>query len=152
MVKTVTLGEIMLRLSPPGDEPLFRSPTLRACFGGAEANVAVSLAHFGLESHYVTCLPDNPVGEAALRALQAEGVRTEHIQRGGRRLGVYFADLGAGQRPITVTYDRAGSAVSEMDAGAVDWPRVFAGTAWFHTTGITPALGPAAPLQRARAA
>jgi 2-dehydro-3-deoxygluconokinase len=141
MAKTVTFGEIMLRLSPPGHERLFQSPVLSATFGGGEANVAVSLAHFGCESHYVTRLPANPVGDAALRTLRAEGVRVEHVQRGGARLGIYFAETGASQRPSTVVYDRAHSAVSEIQPGAVPWDEVVGGAAWFHTTGITPALG-----------
>lgn len=157
-MKTVTLGEIMLRLSPPGDERLFQSPALRVFFGGAEANVAVSLAHFGLDSHYVTRLPANPAGDAALRALRAEGVRTGHVKRGGRRLGIYFVEPGTGPRPIAVTYDRAGSAASRMKPDDFDWPAIFDGAAWFHLTGITPALGPAArataeaALQAAKAA
>jgi 2-dehydro-3-deoxygluconokinase len=142
--RTVTFGEIMLRLSPPGFERLFQSPVLSATFGGGEANVAASLAHFGLESHYVTRLPTHAVGEAALRALRAEGVRTEHVVRGGSRVGIYFAETGASQRASTVVYDRAHSAISEMPASAVDWDRVMAGAAWFHVTGITPALGDAA--------
>ena len=142
--RTVAFGEIMLRLSPPGFERLFQSPVLSATFGGGEANVAASLAHFGLESHYVTRLPTHAVGEAALRALRAEGVRTEHVVRGGSRVGIYFAETGASQRASTVVYDRAHSAISEMPASAVDWDRVMAGAAWFHVTGITPALGDAA--------
>lgn len=141
MLKTVCFGEIMLRLSPPGFERLLQSPTLHATFGGGEANVAVSLAHFGLESHYVTRLPSNAIGEAALRALRAEGVRVDHVLRGGDRVGMYFAETGASQRPSTVIYDRRHSAVSELQPGTVDWAKVFDGAAWFHCTGITPALG-----------
>ena len=131
----------MLRLSPPGFERLLQSPVLSATFGGGEANVAVSLAHFGLESHYVTRLPSNTVADAAIRTLRAEGVRTEFIVRGGQRVGIYFAETGASQRASTVVYDRAHSAVSEMSAGEVEWDAVMARTAWFHVTGITPALG-----------
>ena len=144
MPKTVCFGEIMLRLSPPGFERLFQSPMLHATFGGGEANVAVSLAHFGLDSHYVTRVPDNPIGDAALKALRAEGVRVDHAQRGGDRLGIYFAETGASQRPSTVIYDRAHSAISQMQPGSVPWAEVMAGAAWFHWTGITPALGPCA--------
>ena len=140
-MKVVTFGEIMLRLSPPGFERLLQSPTLSATFGGGEANVAVSLAHFGLESYYVTRLPSHAIGEAAVRALRAEGVHTNHIVRGGDRVGIYFAETGASQRPSTVIYDRAASAVSEMEPDAIDWDVVMAGAAWFHVTGITPALG-----------
>jgi 2-dehydro-3-deoxygluconokinase len=117
----VTFGEIMLRLSPPGFERLLQSPVLLATFGGGEANVAVSLAHFGLESRYVTRLPSHAVGD-----------------------GIYFAETGASQRPSTVIYDRAHSAISRMAADAVDWNAVMAGASWFHVTGITPALGEAA--------
>lgn len=140
-MKTVTFGEIMLRLSPPGFERLLQSPVLSATFGGGEANVAVSLAHFGLESYYVTRLPPQPIGDAAVRALRAEGVRTDYVVRGGSRVGIYFAETGASQRGSTVVYDRAQSAVSEMPPDAVDWDGVMAGAAWFHVTGITPALG-----------
>ena len=141
MPKVVTFGEIMLRLSPPGFERLLQSPVLQATFGGGEANVAVSLAHFGVESWYVTRLPSHAVGEAVIRALRAEGVRTDAILRGGDRLGVYFTETGASQRPSTVIYDRARSAISELPPGQIEWPRVFAGANWFHVTGITPALG-----------
>ena len=124
--KVVTFGEIMLRLSPPGFERLLQSPSLVATFGGGEANVAVSLAQFGLDSWYVTRLPKNPIGDAAIRALRAEGVRTDAIVRGGDRVGIYFAESGASQRASVVVYDRARSAISEMKPGAVDWPTVFA--------------------------
>ena len=140
-MKVVTFGEIMLRLSPPGFERLLQSPMLGATFGGGEANVAVSLAHFGADSHYVTALPAHAIGEAAIRALRAEGVRTDHIVRSGDRLGIYFAETGASQRASTVVYDRAGSSVSMMPPDAVRWDDVMAGAAWFHVTGITPALG-----------
>lgn len=144
MAKVVCFGEIMLRLSPPGFERLLQSPILHATFGGGEANVAVSLAQFGCESHYVTRLPANPLGDAALKVLKAEGVRVDHVQRGGDRLGIYFAETGASQRASTVIYDRANSAVSQMAPGSVPWDEVLAGAAWFHCTGITPALGPSA--------
>jgi len=144
MPKVVTFGEIMLRLSPPGFERFFQSPVLGATFGGGEANVAVSLAHLGLESFFVTRLPAHGIGDGAVRAVRAEGVRTDFIQRGGRRVGIYFAEAGASQRASTVIYDRAHSSISEMQPGAVDWATVFEGAAWFHVTGITPALGPSA--------
>jgi 2-dehydro-3-deoxygluconokinase len=130
----------MLRLSPPGFERFFQSPMFCATFGGGEANVAVSLAHFGLDSVYVTCLPKHEIGDGVVRALRAEGVRTDRILRGGSRLGVYFTETGASQRASTVIYDRARSAISEMAPDAVDWAAVFNGAAWFHVTGITPAL------------
>jgi 2-dehydro-3-deoxygluconokinase len=141
MAKVVTFGEIMLRLSPPGFERLLQSPLLQATFGGGEANVAVSLAQFGFESWYVTRVPANGVGDAVIRALRAEGVRTEAILRGGDRLGVYFTEMGASQRPSTVIYDRANSAIATLEPGQIDWPRIFTGATWFHVTGITPALG-----------
>ncbi len=141
MPKVVTFGEIMLRLSPPGFERFFQSPLLQATFGGGEANVAVSLAHFGLESYYVTALPKHAVGEAAMKALRAEGVRVDHIVRSGDRVGIYFAESGASQRASTVIYDRAHSSVSALKPDAVNWPAVMSGAAWFHVTGITPALG-----------
>jgi len=144
MSKVVTFGEIMLRLSPPGFERFFQSPVLGATFGGGEANVAVTLAHFGLDSHYVTRLPTHAIGEAAVTALRAEGVHTGAILRGGDRVGIYFAEAGASQRASTVVYDRAHSAVQQMKPGDVNWDAVMAGASWFHVTGITPALGESA--------
>ncbi len=142
MKTVVTFGEIMLRLSPPGFERLFQSPVLSATFGGGEANVAVSLAQFGLDSRYVTRVPANAVGDAALAALRAQGVNVEGVLRGGDRLGVYFAETGASQRAGNVIYDRAGSAFAAAKPGTFDWTRLLEGAAWFHVTGITPALGP----------
>jgi len=141
--RVVTFGEIMLRLSPPGFERFFQSPVLSATFGGGEANVAVSLAQFGLDSAYVTRVPAHAVGDGALRALRAEGVDVSHVQRGGERLGIYFAETGASQRASAVIYDRAGAAIAAAKPGTFDWPRILDGAAWFHVTGITPALGPA---------
>jgi 2-dehydro-3-deoxygluconokinase len=141
MPKVVTFGEIMLRLSPPGFERFLQTPQFVATFGGGEANVAVTLAQFGLDSFYVTRLPRHEIGEAAVKALRAEGVRTDHIVRGGDRIGIYYAETGASQRASTVIYDRARSAISEMEPDAVDWTKVFDGAAWYHVTGITPALG-----------
>jgi len=139
--RVITFGELMLRLGPPGFERLLQSPMLCATFGGGEANVAVSLAQFGLDSHYVTRLPSNAIGDAAVRALRAEGVATDAVVRGGSRMGVYFTETGASQRASTVLYDRANSAISEIPPDAVDWDQVMKGAAWFHVTGITPALG-----------
>jgi 2-dehydro-3-deoxygluconokinase len=140
-MKVVTFGEIMLRLSPPGFERLLQSPVLQATFGGGEANVAVSLAQFGIESWYVSRVPAHAIGDAVVRALRAEGVQTDAILRGGKRLGVYFTETGASQRASTVIYDRADSAISELDPNQLDWTAIFAGADWFHVTGITPALG-----------
>lgn len=139
--RVVTFGEIMLRLGAPGFERLFQSAMLTATFGGGEANVAVSLAQFGLQSDYVTRLPAHAIGDAVIRALRAEGVGTSHIVRGGGRLGVYFTETGASQRASTVIYDRAHSSISEIPADAIVWDDVMTGAAWFHVTGITPALG-----------
>lgn len=144
MATTVCFGEIMLRLSPPGFERLFQSPTLHATFGGGEANVAVSLAQFGHDSRYVTRVPKHAVGEAALKALRAEGVGVSQVVRGGDRLGIYFAETGASQRASSVIYDRAHSAIAELAPGSIAWDEVLRGADWFHCTGITPALGPSA--------
>jgi 2-dehydro-3-deoxygluconokinase len=151
MTKVVTFGEIMLRLSPPGFERLLQSPVLSATFGGGEANVAASLAQFGIESWYVTRLPAHAIGEAAVAALRAAGVDTRAIVRGGDRVGIYFAETGASQRASTVIYDRAHAAIAGLEASAVDWPGVFDGAAWFHVTGITPALGTTAAVTTAAA-
>jgi 2-dehydro-3-deoxygluconokinase len=147
----VTFGEIMLRLSPPGFERFFQSPVLSATFGGGEANVAISLAQFGLNSVYVTALPKHAIGEGALRTLRAHGVDTSHVVRGGDRVGIYFAETGASQRASSVIYDRAHSAISELAADAINWDRVMAGAQWFHVTGITPALGERAAAATATA-
>ena len=151
MHKVVTFGELLLRLSPPGFERFFQSPLLSATFGGGEANVAASLAQFGLRSCYVTCLPPHAIGDAGVRALRGEGVDTTHIVRSGQRVGIYFAETGASQRPGTVIYDRAQSAISDIAPGAVDWDAVMAGASWFHVTGITPALGEKATAATAAA-
>jgi 2-dehydro-3-deoxygluconokinase len=158
MNHVVTFGEIMLRLSPPGFERLLQSPVLSATFGGAEANVAVSLAHFGLDSVYVTCVPPHAIGTAAIGALAREGVRTSHVLRQGNRLGIYYAESGASQRASTVVYDRAHSSLGASAGDAFDWPAILAGARWFHVSGVTPALGPgparatAAALSAAREA
>lgn len=152
--RVVTFGETLLRLSPPAHERFFQSPRLNTFFGGSEANVAVSLAHFGVDSRYVTRLPANPAGDAAVSALRAEGVDTSHIVRGGARIGLYFVESGADLRPLRVVYDRAGSAFSQIDPSMLDWDRVLDGADWFHVSGITPALGAGAEasVQRALAA
>jgi 2-dehydro-3-deoxygluconokinase len=149
--RVVTFGEIMMRLSPPGLERLLQTPTLTATFGGGEANVAVSLAHFGFDSVYVTALPTHAVGDAAVRALRAEGVHTDRIVRSGDRVGIYFAETGASQRASTVIYDRAHSSIAELGADAIHWPDIMAGAAWFHVSGITPALGARAAESTRRA-
>ena len=140
----LAFGELMLRLSPPGFERLFQSPRLAATFGGSEANVAISLAHFGHRARFVSRLPANPIGDAAIAALRAEGVDVSGLARGGERLGIYFAETGASQRPSRVVYDRAHSAIAEIGEDAIDWEQALEGVSWVHTSGITPALSPAA--------
>ncbi len=134
----------MLRLKPPGHERFFQSPTLEATFGGGEANVAVALANFGLDSAFVSVLPQNDVGEAAIRELCGFAVDTRHIRRAGNRVGIYFLETGANQRASKVIYDRAGSAMAEARPGDFDWQNIFTGAHWLHITGITPALSASA--------
>jgi 2-dehydro-3-deoxygluconokinase len=141
MSRVVGFGELMLRLSPPGQERLFQSPQLRTWFGGSEANVIAGLSHLGARTEYVTRLPQHAVGDAALRALRAEGVGTHHVLRGGARLGTYFVESGADVRDMQVVYDRAGSAFSEIAGDAVDWANILRSASWLHLSGITPALG-----------
>ena len=138
--RVVTLGEMMLRLKAPGRERLFQSPALEATFGGAESNVAVSLAQWGLDAAFASVLPANPVGDAALAELRRFGVDTRLVRRAGARVGIYYLEAGAAQRPSRVVYDRAGSAMAEAAPGDFAWGEVFAGAAWFHLSGITPAL------------
>ena len=142
MKKTVAFGEILLRLSPPANERFMQSPVLGATFGGGEANVALGLSGLGLHSSFVTRLPTHAIGDAALRTLRAEGVQTEHVVRGGSRVGIYYAESAAHPRASTVVYDRSHSAITDLEPDAVDWQRVFSGAHWFHVSGITPALGP----------
>jgi len=140
MARFVTFGEIMLRLKPPGAERFFQSPHLEATFGGGEANVAVALARFGCDSAYVSVVPANAIGEACVAELRRHGIDTSLVVRKGSRLGIYFLEAGANQRPSVVIYDRAGSAVAEARKGDIDWDRCFTGASWFHVTGITPAI------------
>jgi 2-dehydro-3-deoxygluconokinase len=144
MRKIAAFGEIMLRLSPPGKEKLFQSSVLVPRFGGGEANVAVSLAIFGHEVRYISVIPPNEIGDAAVAELRRWGVDPDFIQRQGKRLGLYFAETGANQRPSKVIYDREHSAIAEAKRGDVDWDRALSGVDWFHTTGITPAISQAA--------
>ena len=141
MKRTVAFGEVLLRLSPPGHERFMQSPQLGATFGGGEANVALSLAGLGLESVFVSRVPAHAIGDAALRALRSEGVQTQHVVRGGERLGIYYAESAAHPRAPTVVYDRAHSSITDLDPAAIDWDRIFVGAHWFHVSGITPALG-----------
>lgn len=139
-MKIVSFGEIMLRLSPDGYYKLFQKPELNTSFCGAEANVAVALSNFGDEAEFVTALPDNDIGRAACRELMRYGVKTDNIVYTGDRLGIFFAEKGASQRPSKVIYDRKNSAIASADPSSFDWEKIFDGADWFHITGITPAL------------
>lgn len=143
-MKFLTFGEIMLRLKSPGHEKLFQSPALEATFGGGEANVAVSLANYGQDVGFLSVLPENAVGEECVRELRRFGVDTSRIVRGGDRLGIYFLESGANQRPSKVVYDRAHSSIAETKPGDIDWDKALEGVEWFHITGITPALSESA--------
>lgn len=141
MKRIVTFGEIMLRLQPPTYQRFVQTTTYEATFGGGEANVAVSLANFGKEAAFVTGLPDNDIGTACRNELRKYGVSTEYIVRKPGRMGIYYCEKGASQRPSKVIYDRAGSVAACLKPGDIDWKNVFADAEWFHFTGITPALG-----------
>ena len=140
MGKIVTFGEIMLRLATPGYLRFSQTNELTATFGGGEANVAVSLANYGLEAEFVTRLPENDIAAACVKDLHKHGVKTDHIVYGGDRLGIYFLETGAVARASKVIYDRAHSAISEIKPGMIDWEQVLTGADWFHWTGITPAI------------
>ena len=141
MGKIVTFGEIMLRLAPNGYYRFFRNDQLQATFGGGEANVAVSLANFGLDASFVTKLPTHAIGQAAVNSLRYFGVDTKDIVRGGDRVGIYYLEKGASQRGSVCIYDRAGSAIQKADKNDFNWDKIFEDAEWFHFTGITPALG-----------
>lgn len=140
MTKVVTFGEVMLRLKSPAFERLMQSPSLEATFGGAEANVAVSLAQFGLAVSFVTVLPANPLGDAAVQAVRSFGVDVSLIERSGDRIGIYFLEGGANQRPSRVTYDRNGSSIASAKPGDFDWSAILRDAGWFHVSGVTPAI------------
>ena len=140
MAKVITFGEIMLRLSTPGYLRFSQSKQFDATFGGGEANVAVSLANYGIDTEFVTRLPENDIARSCLMDLRSYGVGTKHIVYGGDRVGIYFLETGAVARPSKVVYDRANSAISTIQTGMIDWDKVFEGADWFHWTGITPAL------------
>jgi 2-dehydro-3-deoxygluconokinase len=142
--RIVTFGEIMLRLKAPGFERLFQSPILEATFGGGEANVAVSLANFGDDVSYVTVLPANLVGEACKAELRRHGVDTRWVATGGERIGTYYLEPGANQRPSVVVYDRAHSSIASAAPESLNWRQIFTGANWFHVTGITPAISQSA--------
>lgn len=141
MGRIVTFGEIMLRLAPNGYYRFFQDDQLQATFGGGEANVAVSLANFGMDAAFVTKLPVHAIGQGAVNSLRYFGVDTQFIARGGDRIGIYFLEKGASQRGSVCIYDRAHSAIQEASPSDFDWDAVFDGADWFHFTGITPALG-----------
>lgn len=138
--KVVTLGEIMMRLSTPGHLRFVQSDGFDITYGGGEANVAVALTNYGLQGTFVTKVPENALGQAAINHLRRYGVDTEYIVRGGKRLGIYFLETGASMRASQVIYDRADAAIASAEVGEFDFDKIFEGAAWFHTTGITPAL------------
>ena len=140
MPRVITFGEIMLRLSTPGYLRFGQARQFDATFGGGEANVAVSLANYGIDAAFVTRLPDNDIAKACIKDLRSYGVDTSKIVFGGDRVGIYFLETGAVARPSKVVYDRAGSAIATIQPGMIDWKKVFEGADWFHWTGITPAL------------
>lgn len=144
MSKFLSFGEIMLRLKTSGHERFFQSPSFEATFGGGEANVAVALSNYGLPAAFVTALPDNAIGDAAIGELRKFDVDTSMIRRSGDRVGIYFLETGANQRPSKVVYDRAHSAICECGPDDFDWPKIFDGAKWLHITGITPALSQSA--------
>jgi len=139
-MKIVTFGEIMLRLAPPGFQRFTQARSFDAIYGGGEANVAVSLANYGEDIEFVTRLPKNDLGDACMISLRGYGIHTEHIARGGDRIGIYFLETGAAQRGSKVIYDRANSSFATIQTGTIDWKKVFEGADWFHWTGITPAV------------
>lgn len=141
MKRVITFGEIMLRLAPEGYYRFVQADSFGATFGGGEANVAVSLANYGLDAAFVTKLPTHEIGQMAVNSLRKYGVDTSLIARGGERVGIYFLEKGASQRPSKVIYDRAYSAISKAVPQDFNWEEIFAGADWFHFTGITPALG-----------
>lgn len=146
MKKVVTFGEIMLRLKAPGREKFLQSAGFEATFGGGEANVAVSLANYGMDASFVTVLPDNEIADACKKELRSFGVDVSKIETGEGRMGVYFLEAGSVQRPSKVIYDRVYSSISLAKPGTIDWDKVFDGVDWFHITGITPAISDSARL------
>jgi len=138
--KVVTFGEIMLRLSPPDLKRIVQTDSFDVVYGGGEANVAVSLANYGVDTYFVTKVPKNDVGQSAINHLRRYGVKTDYITRGGNRLGIYFLEVGASQRPSKVVYDRAKSAIAEAEMSDFNWEEIFKTAGWFHFTGITPAI------------
>lgn len=144
--KVITFGEIMLRLQSPGKERFLQSPTFEAGFGGGEANVAVSLAQWGMNVGFVSALPDNDIANICISNLRRFGVDTTHIIFFGKRMGIYFLEVGANQRPSKVIYDREGSSIALADTNIFDWNSIFEGVSWFHISGITPAISELAAI------
>lgn len=140
MQKVVTFGEIMVRLGAPDYLKLIQANRFDVSYAGAEANVAVSLANYGLETDYITCLPDNPIAERCIMDLRGHKVGVDHIQRSGKRMGVLYLETGSNARPSKVYYDREDSAIATVAPGSIDWKEFLKGSTWFHWTGITPAL------------
>lgn len=140
MAKVVTMGEIMLRLSSPGNTRFVQCDSFDACYGGGEANVAVSLSNYGHDAYFVSKVPSHEIGQCAINALRKFGVHTDFIARGGNRLGIYYLETGASMRPSKVIYDRAGSSIAEASVDDFDFDKVFEGADWFHFSGITPAI------------
>lgn len=143
-MKFLTFGEIMLRLKSPGLERFFQSPMLEATFGGGEANVAVSLSNYGKDAAFLTVLPENVIGDECVHELRKFGVDTTRILRGKGRMGIYYLETGANQRPSKVVYDREFSSMALAKPGDIDWDKAFEGVSWFHITGITPAISESA--------
>ena len=140
MKKVITFGELMLRLAPENYLRFVQSDKYEATFGGAEANVAVSLANYGIDASFVSKLPTHEIGQSAVNSLRKFGVNTDKIVRGGERVGIYYCEKGASQRPSKVIYDRAYSSIAMAKKEDFDWDKIFDGATWFHFTGITPAL------------
>lgn len=140
MARIITFGEIMLRLNPESYLRFVQSPKFEATYAGGEANVAVSLANYGMDAAFVSKVPEHDIGQCAINALRQYGVDTSNVLRGGARLGLYYVEKGASQRPSKVLYDRAGSSIATAEPEEFDWEQIFAGADWFHWTGITPAL------------
>jgi 2-dehydro-3-deoxygluconokinase len=146
MAKVITMGEIMLRLSTPGYQKFIQSDSFDVCYGGGEANVAVSLANYGHDAYFVTKVPKNPIGECAVAALRKYNVNCDYVAKGGERLGIYFLETGASMRASNVVYDRAHASIAEADPSDFDFDAIFDGADWFHFTGITPAISDKAAL------
>ncbi len=146
MKKVVTMGEIMLRLSTPGYKRFIQSESFDVVYGGGEANVAVSLANYGLNPYFVSKLPENPIGDSAMNSLKRFGVNTDYVARGGERVGIYYLETGASMRPSKVVYDRAHSSISEATIEDFDFDLIFKDAEWFHFSGITPALSETAAI------